>query len=457
MNLWQRYQSALLSKFQGLSPHEKGLEFWRDYLFIATITYILPLSLIALIPGIIISIHEEFYTIAFFDIFACLGLLVIAFNRKLDIQIKKVLFVSIVYALAFVLLTTLGSFGPGLVYLLAVSVFMVIIFPYKYAFISIWINIAFCILYGIIIYTEVFEIHRVDENMLLSWFAISSNLIFLDAVISILIPKLFGGMQDTINFQIKLREQLKEEQANLKRSMKELENKNQELEQFAYVASHDLQEPLRMVSSFVSLLHCRYEKLLDEKGKTYIHFALDGTKRMRQIILDLLELSRVGRNTHKVEIFSVESLIDEVKLLLRSSIQKSNATIYCENKIEIISYKSAWLQILQNLVSNSIKYRQENLSPKIWLGGKETSDGWEFFVKDNGIGIAPEYHERIFNIFQRLHTRKEFEGTGIGLSIVKKLIETMGGTIWVESELGKGSTFYFKIPKEAESNVSIKP
>lgn len=447
MNLWQRYESAIMNKFQGFSPHEKGLEFWRDYLFIATITYILPLSLIALIPGIIISIHQKYYIIAFFDIFACLGLLIIAFNGQLAIQVKKVLFVSIVYALAFVLLTTLGSFGPGLIYLLAVSVFMIIIFPQKHTFLSIWINIMFCMLYGIMIYSGIFKVHRMDENMLLSWFAISSNLIFLNAVISILIPKLFGGMQDTINLQIKLREQLREEQKNLKRSLKELENKNQELEQFAYVASHDLQEPLRMVSSFVSLLHSRYEKLLDKKGKTYIHFALDGTKRMKQIILDLLELSRVGRTTNQLESFSADRLVKEVNILLRSSIQKSKATIYCDDSVEIRSYKSAWLQILQNLISNSIKYRQENHSPEIRIGGKETPDGWEIFVKDNGIGIAPEYHERIFNIFQRLHTRKEYEGTGIGLSIVKKLIETLGGTIWVESELEKGSTFYFFIPK----------
>ncbi len=448
MNWWEAYKSAILRNFKDLSPHEKGLEFWRDYLFIATISYMVPLSLIALIPGVFISIVEEYYAIAVFDIFAVISLLAIAFSSHLTIQSKKILFVFIVYALAFVLLTTLGSYGPGLVYLLAVSIFMIIIFPYKFAFLSIYLNIFFCALYGFLIHSQYFEVHRVDENAVLSWVAISTNLIFLDAVFAILIPKLFGGMQETINFQVELQKKLKEEQINLKHSLKELKNKNQELEQFAYVASHDLQEPLRMISNFITLLHQKYHHILDDRGKQYISFTLDGAKRMRQIILDLLELSRVGRKMYKKESFTTLDLMDDLNHILRSSIQKEKAILRCESSLLIESYKPAWIQILQNLVGNSLKYRHPERSPEISIGGKETEDAWEMYVKDNGIGIADEFHERIFHIFQRLHTQKEFKGTGIGLSIVKKLVENLGGTVWVESAINQGSTFYFRIPKK---------
>ncbi len=427
------------------------MEFWRDYLFIATISYIVPLSLIALIPGVYISLVEGYYAIAIFDIFAVIALLAIAFSQGLSIQVKKILFTFTVYALAFVLLTALGTFGPGLVYLLAVSIFMIIIFPYRYAYLSIVLNIFFCILYGIIIHWELLAVYQLDENGVLSWIAVSSNLIFLNAVFAILIPKLFGGMQETINLQLQLQQKLKEEQKNLELSLKELKSKNQELEQFAYVASHDLQEPLRMISNFISLLHKRYYDILDDKGKRYISFTLDGAQRMRQIILDLLELSRVGRTTYKKEKFELQDVIRELNLLLRSGIHKEKARIHCNSNLMIEGYKPAYVQIFQNLVGNSIKYRHPDRSPEISIGAKEAYSSWEFYVKDNGIGIPKEFHDRIFNIFQRLHNQKEVKGSGIGLSIVKKLVENLGGEIRVESEINYGSTFLFRLPKKVEA------
>lgn len=241
---------------------------------------------------------------------------------------------------------------------------------------------------------------------------------------------------------------LKKLNKELKASNKNLELSNSELEQFAYVASHDLQEPLRMITSFLALIERKYQDKLDEKGKQYIHFATDGAKRMRDIILDLLEFSRVGRvgNLESAP-FDVEELIQEIQGLLKVQIQSSKAEIILSNLPAINSPKAALRQLFQNLISNAIKYKKPDIDPIVEISCKENNDEWVFAIKDNGIGIPPEYYEKIFIIFQRLHDKAEYKGSGIGLAICKKIIDYLGGQIWVESKLGIGSIFYFSIPK----------
>jgi PAS domain S-box-containing protein len=234
---------------------------------------------------------------------------------------------------------------------------------------------------------------------------------------------------------------------NLQKHAKELAISNAELEQFAYVASHDLQEPLRMVTSFLTQLEKKYGDVVDDRGRQYIHFAVDGAKRMRQIILDLLDFSRVGRMEDDLEEVNFNKLINEILALYRKQIEELNASIVFENLPVIETYKTPLRQVFQNLISNSLKYHQAGLSPVINISCKETKILYQFSVSDNGIGIDTEYFDKIFIIFQRLHNKNEYSGTGMGLAITKKIIENIGGKIWVESVEGNGSTFHFTLLK----------
>lgn len=233
----------------------------------------------------------------------------------------------------------------------------------------------------------------------------------------------------------------------LKRHIKELEISNEELEQFAYIASHDLQEPLRMISSFLNQLQRKYGDQLDDKAHQYIHFATDGAKRMKQIILDLLEYSKASKASNNIEIVDLNELIEEYNILRRRLIQDKKAKIITGDLPNVKCYKAPLVQTLHSLLDNAIKYSKENEPPIINISASETKNHWQISIEDNGIGIDPAFYDKIFIIFQRLHNRDRYDGTGIGLSIAKKHVELWGGKIWVESELGIGSTFHFTIGK----------
>lgn len=248
----------------------------------------------------------------------------------------------------------------------------------------------------------------------------------------------------------------KEYQAELERINKKLDARarelsisNSELEQFAYVASHDLQEPLRMVTSFLTQLEKKYKDQLDEKALTYINFAVDGGKRMRRIILDLLEFSRVGKYQDDPNDIDLNHIVDEAIKLHHRAIESSQATVTVTDTLPTIKgHRSPVLQLFQNLIGNALKYCSDNVKPEITISVTSINNHYQFTVKDNGIGIDSKYHDKIFVIFQRLHSRDEYSGTGMGLAIVKKIIDSFGGKIWLESEVGKGSAFYFTLPKK---------
>lgn len=240
----------------------------------------------------------------------------------------------------------------------------------------------------------------------------------------------------------------KQSEEELKKINKELALSNSDLEQFAFVASHDLQEPLRMITSFLSQLEKKYEGLLDEKGKKYIYFASDGAKRMRNIILDLLEFSRIGRTEEDKEMVNIGGLLQEAVDLNRKSIKEKQAEIIWDEALpEIYTFKSPLRQVLHNLINNGLKYQAEGVKPIIRIKLEENPKQWKFVVADNGIGIDSVYFDKIFTLFQRLHRKEEYSGTGVGLAICKKIIENLGGEIWVESEEGAGSQFCFTLPK----------
>jgi PAS domain S-box-containing protein len=230
----------------------------------------------------------------------------------------------------------------------------------------------------------------------------------------------------------------------LARQAQELSRSNTELEQFAYVASHDLQEPLRMVSSYVQLLSRRYKDKLDSDADDFIGFAVDGAARMQVLINDLLTYSRVGTQGRPFEPTDCNNIIRRVIDDLTGIIGDAGATVVYDDLPTINCDATQLGQLFQNLVANALKFRSED-PPKIRVSAEGRDGEWVFSVRDNGIGIAPDYFEQIFLIFQRLHNRSEYAGTGIGLAVCKKIVERHGGRIWVDSEHGKGSTFHFTL------------
>jgi PAS domain S-box-containing protein len=233
------------------------------------------------------------------------------------------------------------------------------------------------------------------------------------------------------------------------RAAQELARSNRDLEQFAYVASHDLQEPLRAVAGYIGLLQRRYGESLDASAGEYIAGALDGATRMQGLIGDLLVYSRAGTRGKEPGPAEVQAILKNTMENLRASIQESGAVITADPLPTVQADAVQLTQLFQNLIGNAIKFRADR-PPQIHIGARREKSRWIFSVRDNGVGIDPQYHERIFLIFQRLHTRTKYPGTGIGLAICKKIVERHGGEIWLESQPGQGSTFYFTIPDKGE-------
>jgi light-regulated signal transduction histidine kinase (bacteriophytochrome) len=240
-------------------------------------------------------------------------------------------------------------------------------------------------------------------------------------------------------------EELRQTKKALEKAVARLESSNRDLEQFAYVASHDLQEPLRMVASYVQLLAKRYQGKGDEKTDKYFGYAVEGAIRMKSLILDLLAFSRVAREPEPPRQVDCGDIVRDVLQSLARTIEENGAEVIVGDLPVVSGNRTLLTQVFQNLVANAVKFRSEK-TPRIEISATRSGPFWQITVADNGIGIEPKFQDRIFVIFQRLHGRDKYPGTGIGLAVVKKIVERQGGSIRVESEPGTGSTFTFTIP-----------
>ena len=239
---------------------------------------------------------------------------------------------------------------------------------------------------------------------------------------------------------------LKKTEKRLKGTVEELERSNEELQSFAYITSHDLQEPLRTIASYAQLLERRYKNKLDPDADEFIDFMVDGASRMKEMIQGLLDYSRVGTRGHEFKEFEAQTALNYALNNLGASIGETGAEITYDELPIIFADKDQIIRVFQNLIGNTIKFRREGVRPKIHVSVQKTDDEYIFSVSDNGIGLEEQYSDKIFEVFKRLHAIGEYQGAGIGLAVVKRIIDRHGGRIWVESELGKGSTFYFTIP-----------
>ncbi|MCB0194731.1 MAG: PAS domain S-box protein [Anaerolineae bacterium] len=249
----------------------------------------------------------------------------------------------------------------------------------------------------------------------------------------------------------KIADQLQRNNIKLTEQAEALERSNMELQQFAYAASHDLQAPLRNISGFMKLLQQNYRGKLDKQTDERIDRAIGSTRQLETVIQDILAYSRVDARPRPFEIVSLSEIFDELVTMLAETIQDAHARVTRDNLPTVMGDRSQLTQVLQNLISNGLKY-QNSLPPKIHVSAKKNKDTWLIAVQDNGIGIAPEDHPRIFEIFERLHTPQEHPGSGIGLAICRRVIQRHNGKIWVESELNRGSTFYFTLPQISQMN-----
>lgn len=231
---------------------------------------------------------------------------------------------------------------------------------------------------------------------------------------------------------------------NLQRKTEELERSNQDLEQFAAIAAHDLQEPLRTVGGFAQLVASRYKDKLDPAAAEHLGFMVDGVKQMQDLIRDLLGYSRIGREGRVPEPTDCNAVVDATLKNLTNALQEANALVTRDPLPTVRADSSLLAQLFQNLIGNALKFRGDR-PPRVHVAARKEATGWIFSVSDNGIGINPEHFDKIFVIFQRLHGREKYRGTGIGLAFCKKIVEQHGGRIWVESEMGKGTTFYFTL------------
>ncbi len=287
---------------------------------------------------------------------------------------------------------------------------------------------------------------EIEDQKTINWYLI--------ALISLILIGGFFVYRSYLNKK-KLNKVLQAKNKEIHEQSLDLESKNKELEQFAYIASHDLQEPLNTISSFIGLISEDYGDSFDEVGKESLNYISDASIRMKKLIDSLLEYSRLGRSTDFVDT-GMETILQEIKEDFRNVLERTNAKIHSVKLPVVFGNPIELRLLLQNLISNGIKFTDKETIPEIHINvttknvpiNSQTETFWEFSVKDNGIGIPKKHQDRIFAIFQRLHSREQYQGTGIGLAHCKKIIESHGGNIWLESEEGKGTTFYFTIPKK---------
>ncbi|WP_375578000.1 ATP-binding protein [Marivirga tractuosa] len=452
MKYWGEYKIRLAKTILGQNEAIQNLSYYRNQLFFYLILYTLAFSPLAILPGIIASYLTGFIYLLILNIITFLVLIFLAFIKPLQIAIRKMIFVSLLFIIAWVLLFNLKLEGPGLMYLFSVTIVTCLIHSAKFAYVLIFINSVLLGLLGLNIELQWFTLSLTENQSTTTWFGIVVNLIFLSIIIVACFEIIFKKLEKIIIQQRQLNEIVNQDNLKMLDTQKVLKEKNEELNQFAHTIAHDLKEPLRSMQAFASLTVSKYKEAIPEKGQEFLGHIQTSSERMALLLDSLLEYAQLGKGKEK-SVFSVKELVKELEKDLSQLIKENDARIHYNGLPQITGYEIEFKQLLQNLIANAIKFKRDEEKVEVKIKSKETDDHWEFLVADNGIGIDSKHQKKIFTIFHRLHKNK-FPGTGLGLANCKKIVEIHGGNIWVDSIPEKGSTFYFTISKNLEKTTT---
>lgn len=451
MKFWNSYKIAVIRNCTGAAPDENTIGHWGNVLFSNLILYLLPLSIIAILPGIAFSFMTGYIVMGILDCIILFALIALTLYPRFSVDFRKHLLIGICYFASGALLIIIGIQGPGLIYLMITTVIYVLIFPGKNAFLPSWLNtVIISIISGMILFAD-FKWEYQDTTEPGLWIAVSSNMIFLSFAISAFVPKIFLGIQNAINNQIKLKDELQKNEKSLSAALNKLEAKNREIAEFAVIASHDLKEPLRTVRTMSELLQKKYAEKIEARGVTMLNLIISSAKRGIKLTEDLLEYARLDQASGGFSLVDTDSLVKEVVQQLKSPAAAAEFTVYFDSLPKVYARENALHRLFYNLIGNGIKYSRPDVKPEIRISASDAESFTQFVISDNGIGIAEEHFQEIFRIFKRLHSRDEFEGTGVGLAACKKIVEQHDGKIWVESQTGSGSIFYFTLAKQHEN------
>ena len=442
MNWINHYESVMLKRVLPEKENFTTLAYLRILIFYKSLIYILPFAFLVLIPGIYYSIKTGENYVAIFDIITYITIVSLIFINRISITIKKLIFTVMMFHLSFQLFFRLDNITVGMLYWLISNISIALLYSKRTTLFFGVFNFILSVIIGLLIAFGNFHIISKSNDELTEWVVTSLNMQFLNIIISILIDYILIKLQHVIFIQ-------NETHKNLENSVLMLQNKNDELEHMTYVASHDLQEPLRMVTSFLAQLDKKYKDQLDQRGKQYIHFAMDGANKMRDVMLEVLAFSKIGMNQSKQEEVNINELVDEVLWMNRKLIQENNSQLIIDQLPIIYGHRILLRTLFTNLISNAVKYKSHTRISIIKVEYHEENDMHVFEITDNGIGIPAEKLEQIFLLFNRGdYKNNQVQGSGIGLTICKKIILLMKGNIHVESTLHEGSTFRLKFPKE---------
>lgn len=449
MNWIKRYENFMLIRLIPQKKPNSDLEYLRNEIFLKCLIYIFPSGIIVLFPGTLNAIYLKQYSVLTFSILTYLIMFIITIPVRIPIHIKKIIFTLALFNLGFQLFFRLDFIFLGILYWTIANISIVLLYSKKTTLIIGLLNTLVCIFIGYLIYSNHLIWFKSVSINLDKWIIISVNMLFLNIIVSILINQLISNLQSVIFKEINSSE-------NLKKTNHLLHAKNDELEHMTYVASHDLQEPLRMVTSFLTQLEIKYKDQLDQRGKQYIHFAMNGAVKMREVMLEILAFSKIGMDNGQLEIIQLNELVDEVLWMNRKLIQENNSQIIIEQLPNMLGHKILLRTLFTNLISNAVKYKSNARISIVKLTCDIKEHDYVFKIIDNGIGIPDEKKDQIFQLFNRGDVNKnQVQGSGIGLAICKKITLLMNGEISVSSVHNEGCTFTVQLPKQQTKTTNL--
>lgn len=449
MNWIARYESYMLKRVLPEQGNFSALDYLRSVVFFRAIIYIFPFAFIIIIPGTFFILKTGDQLMAIINLLSYVFIIPLILIKTIPSNIKKIIFTSIMFHLSFQLFFRMENTTFGMMYWLVSNVSVVLIYSKKTFFFIGVANAVICFMIGVLIKFGYFHFNTTINNELFEWIEIAINMLFINLIVSVSVDHILTKLQQVINDQIETRK-------NLEKSLIQLQNKNDELEHMTYVASHDLQEPLRMVTSFLTQLDTKYKDQLDQRGKQYIHYAMNGAVKMREVMLEILAFSKIGMDNSQIELIHLNELVDEVLWMNRKLIQENNSQIIIEQLPDMLGHKILLRTLFTNLISNAVKYKSNARISIVKLTCDIEENDYVFKIIDNGIGIPDEKKDQIFQLFNRGDVNKnQVQGSGIGLAICKKITLLMNGEISVSSVYNEGCTFTVRLPKQQTKTTNL--